>query len=43
MFLGIGGTHLDSRVPFFGDWLKIEYVKDKLERNAVTRITILGR
>jgi hypothetical protein len=36
-------TRLDSRVPFFGDRVKIEYVKDKLGRNAVTRITILGR
>jgi hypothetical protein len=36
-------THLDSRVPFFGDRVRIEYVKDKLGRNAVTRVTILGR
>jgi len=36
-------THLDSRVPFFGDRVRIEYRKDKLGRNAVTRITILGR
>jgi uncharacterized membrane protein YdjX (TVP38/TMEM64 family) len=36
-------THLDFRVPFFGDRVKIEYVKDKLGRNAVTRATILGR
>jgi hypothetical protein len=36
-------TRLDSRVPFFGDRVRIEYVKDKLGRNAVTRITILGR
>ena len=36
-------THLSSRVPFFGDRVRIEYVKDKLRRNAVTRITILGR
>ena len=36
-------THFDSRVPFFGDRVRIEYVKDKLGRNAVTRITILGR
>jgi hypothetical protein len=36
-------TRLDSRVPFFGNRVKIEYVKDKLGRNAVTRITILGR
>jgi hypothetical protein len=36
-------THFDSRIPFFGDRVRIEYVKDKLGRNAVTRITILGR
>ena len=36
-------TRLDSRVPFFGDRVRIEYLKDKLGRNAVTRITILGR
>jgi hypothetical protein len=36
-------TRLGSRVPFFGDRVRIEYVKDKLRRNAVTRITMLGR
>jgi hypothetical protein len=36
-------THFNSRVPFFGDRVRIEYLKDKLRRNAVTRITILGR
>ena len=36
-------TYFDSSVPFFGDKVRIEYVKDKLGRNAVTRITILGR
>ncbi len=36
-------THFDSRIPFFGDRVRIEYVKDKLRRNAVTRITIVGR
>jgi hypothetical protein len=36
-------THFDSRIPFFGDKVKIEYVKDRLRRNAVTRITILGK
>jgi hypothetical protein len=36
-------TQLDSRLPFFGDRVRIEYVKDKLKRNAVTRLTILGR
>ncbi len=36
-------THFDSRVPFFEDRVRIEYVKDKLRRNAVTRVTILGK
>jgi hypothetical protein len=36
-------TKLDSRAPFFGDRVRIEYVKDKLNRNAVTRVTILGK
>jgi len=36
-------THFDSRIPFFGDRVRIEYVKDKLGRNAVTRITILRK
>jgi hypothetical protein len=36
-------TRFESRVPFFGDRVRIEYVKDKLRRNAVTKITILGR
>jgi hypothetical protein len=36
-------THFESRVPFFGDSVRIEYVKDKLGRNAVKLITILGR
>jgi len=34
-------THFESRVPFFGDRVRIEYVKDKLGRNAVTRIRVL--
>ena len=34
-------THFESRVPFFGDRVRIEYVKDKLGRNAVTRIKVL--
>lgn len=34
-------TNLESRVPFFGDRVRIEYVKDKLARNAVTRIKVL--
>jgi hypothetical protein len=36
-------TKFDSRAPFFGDRVRIEYVKDKLKRNAVTRVTILGK
>ena len=36
-------TRLGSRVPFFGDRVRIEYIKDSLGRNAVTRIAILGR
>ncbi len=34
-------TRLESRVPFFGDRVRIEYVKDRLRRNAVTRIKVL--
>jgi hypothetical protein len=34
-------THLESRVPFFRDRVKIEYGKDRLGRNAVTRIKVL--
>lgn len=34
-------THFESRVPFFGDRVRIEYVKDKLGRNAVIRIGVL--
>ena len=33
-------TRLESRPPFFGDRVKIEYIKDSLRRNAVTRITV---
>ena len=36
-------SHLDSRAPFFGDTVRIEYVKDALGRNAVTRITVMRR
>ena len=36
-------TRLTSRHPFVGDRVKITYVKDRLRRNAATRITILGR
>jgi len=34
-------TLLESRPPFFGDRVKIEYIKDSLRRNAVTRIAVL--
>jgi hypothetical protein len=34
-------THLNSRPPWWGDKVKIEYVKDGLGRNAVTRIALL--
>jgi hypothetical protein len=34
-------THFESRVPFFGDRVRIEYVKDRLRRNAVTRMKVL--
>jgi hypothetical protein len=34
-------THFESRVPFFGDRVRIEYVKDRLGRNAATRIRVL--
>ncbi len=36
-------TKFDTRAPFVGDRVKIEYVKDKLHRNAVTRLTILSK
>ena len=36
-------TQLTSRHPFVGDRVKITYVKDRLKRNAATRVTILGR
>ena len=36
-------TQFDTRVPFFGDRVRIEYVKDKLKRNAVIRVTILAK
>jgi hypothetical protein len=36
-------TRFDTRAPFIGDRVKIEYVKDKLKRNAVTRVTILAK
>ncbi len=34
-------TFLDSRPPFIGDRVKVEYVKDSLRRNAVSRIAVL--
>ena len=33
-------TSLDSRPPLIGDKVKVEYVKDFLQRNAVTRIAV---
>jgi hypothetical protein len=36
-------TQFKPRVPFFGDRVKIEYVKDNLRRRAVTHLTVLGR
>jgi hypothetical protein len=34
-------TFLDSRPPFIGDRVKIEYIKDPIRRNAVSRIAVL--
>jgi hypothetical protein len=34
-------TFLDSRPPLIGDRVKIEYIKDSIKRNAVTRIAVL--
>ena len=34
-------TFLNSRPPLIGDRVKIEYVKDCLRRNAVTRIAVM--
>jgi hypothetical protein len=34
-------TFLDSRPPFIGDRVKVEYIKDPFRRNAVTRIGVL--
>ncbi len=34
-------TLLGSRLPFIGDRVKVEYVKDALRRNAVTRLAVL--
>ena len=36
-------TQLTTVRPSRGDRVKIHYVKDHLDRNAATRITILGR
>jgi hypothetical protein len=36
-------TKFDTRAPFIGDRVKIEYVKDKLHRNAVTRLSIVSK
>ena len=36
-------TCLESRAPFFGDRVRIEYVKDTIGRNAVTRIAVLRK
>ena len=36
-------TQFKPRAPFFGDRVKIEYVKDKLKRRAVTHLTVLGK
>jgi hypothetical protein len=36
-------TSLDSRLPFFGDRVRVEYIKDALGRNAVTRIAVLKK
>jgi len=32
---------VDSRPPFIGDRVKVEYIKDSFKRNAVTRIAVL--
>jgi len=34
-------TFVDSRPPLIGDRVKIEYIKDSIRRNAVTRIAVL--
>jgi hypothetical protein len=34
-------TSVDSRPPLLGDKVKIEYIKDSLMRNAVTRIAVV--
>ncbi len=34
-------TSVDSRPPLIGDKVKVEYIKDSIMRNAVTRIAVL--
>ena len=34
-------TFVDSRPPLIGDRVKVEYIKDSIRRNAVTRIAVL--
>ncbi len=34
-------TFLNSRPPLIGDRVKVEYIKDSIMRNAVTRIAVL--
>jgi hypothetical protein len=34
-------TFLDSRPPLIGDKVKVEYIKDSINRNAVSRIAVL--
>jgi hypothetical protein len=34
-------TFVDSRPPLIGDRVKIEYIKDSIRRNAVTRIAVV--
>jgi hypothetical protein len=36
-------TQFKPRAPIFGDRVKLEYVKDKLGRRAVTHLTVLGK
>ncbi len=36
-------TRFDTRAPLPGDRVKIEYVKDKLKRNAATRLSVLSK
>jgi len=36
-------TNLGSRLPFLGDRVRIEYIKDVMGRNAVTRIGVLKK